>query len=59
MIDRKWASLAVGLCVSEGVDHFFLAPGSRCTPLTLAVAHHLHANVVQHYDERALAFAAL
>lgn len=59
MIDRSWASLAVNMCVLRGFDHFFLAPGSRCTPLTLAVAHHDNAHVMQHVDERALAFAAL
>lgn len=42
-----------------GVDHFFLAPGSRCTPLTLAVARQKNAKVIQHFDERGLAFAAL
>ena len=59
MIDRHWASIAVNTCVSAGVNHFFLAPGSRCTPLTLAVAEHAGAQVTQHFDERALAFAAL
>jgi len=42
-----------------GIDHFFLAPGSRCTPLTLAVAHSDNAKVIRHFDERGLAFAAL
>ena len=59
MIDRQWASIAVNTCVAAGVQHFFLAPGSRCTPLTLAVAEHPDSRVTQHFDERALAFAAL
>jgi len=59
MIDRLWAALAVNTCVREGIDHFFVAPGSRCTPLTLAIAGHDNVKVTQHFDERALAFAAL
>ena len=59
MIDRLWAALAVETCVCEGIDHFFVAPGSRCTPLTLAIADHENVKVTQHFDERALAFAAL
>lgn len=42
-----------------GIDHFFVAPGSRCTPLTLAVARQSNIHVIQHFDERGLAFAAL
>ena len=59
MLDRRWSSIAIQACIEHGVDHFFIAPGSRCTPLTLAVAHHRNAIVTQHFDERALAFAAL
>lgn len=59
MIDQIWANAAIESCLKHGVDHFFLAPGSRCTPLTLAVARQEQARVVQHFDERGLAFAAL
>ena len=62
MIDQVWASRAIECCLRHGIDHFFLAPGSRCTPLTLAVARvadQSRANVIQHFDERGLAFAAL
>lgn len=58
-VDQLWAQLAVATCVRLGIDQFFLAPGSRCTPLTLAVARHPDVQVHQHFDERALAFAAL
>jgi 2-succinyl-5-enolpyruvyl-6-hydroxy-3-cyclohexene-1-carboxylate synthase len=58
-INLIWASLLVEECIRNGADTFFLAPGARCTPLTLAVAHHSEARVVQHFDERGLAFAAL
>ncbi|MCA9218162.1 MAG: 2-succinyl-5-enolpyruvyl-6-hydroxy-3-cyclohexene-1-carboxylic-acid synthase [Planctomycetales bacterium] len=53
------AKLLVQSCIENGVDRFFVAPGSRCTPLTLAVAEHPEAKVVRHFDERGLAFACL
>ena len=59
MNDQRWANLAIQSCLDVGVDHFFLAPGSRCTPLTLAVARQKTATVIQHFDERGLAFAAV
>ena len=59
MNDQRWANTAISACIDIGADHFFLAPGSRCTPLTLAVARAKNATVVQHFDERGLAFAAL
>jgi 2-succinyl-5-enolpyruvyl-6-hydroxy-3-cyclohexene-1-carboxylate synthase len=46
-------------CVRCGVDTFFVAPGSRSTPLTVAAARHPRARVVLHVDERGTAFAAL
>ncbi|MDF3128833.1 2-succinyl-5-enolpyruvyl-6-hydroxy-3-cyclohexene-1-carboxylic-acid synthase [Kiritimatiellaeota bacterium B1221] len=58
-INLIWASLIVEECVRNGSDTFFLAPGSRCSPLTLAVARHPEAKCVQHFDERGLGFAAL
>lgn len=59
MLDQLWCNLAVNQCIENGVDHFFLAPGSRCTPLTIAVANHDNATITKHFDERGLAFAAL
>lgn len=59
MIDQAWANAAIESCLARGIDHFFLAPGSRCTPLTLAVARRSDVTVMQHFDERGLAFAAL
>ena len=53
------ASLIVEECFRNGIDTFFLSPGARCSPLTLAVARHPDVRVVQHFDERGLAFAAL
>ena len=59
MIDEIWANFITECCIQNGIDHFFVAPGSRCTPLTLAIARHADAHVTQHFDERGLAFAAL
>ena len=59
MNDQVCATFAIQVCVDRGVDHFFVAPGSRCTPLTLAIARQPRAQVIQHYDERGLAFAAI
>ena len=53
------ASLIIEECCRNGIDTFFLAPGARCSPLTLAVARHPDARAVQHLDERGLGFAAL
>jgi 2-succinyl-5-enolpyruvyl-6-hydroxy-3-cyclohexene-1-carboxylate synthase len=63
-VDQVWANSAIEFCLRHEIDHFFLAPGSRCTPLTLAVAREScvqksRIQVVQHFDERGLAFAAL
>ena len=59
VIDEIWANFITECCIQNGIDHFFVAPGSRCTPLTLAIARHADAQVTRHYDERGLAFAAL
>jgi 2-succinyl-5-enolpyruvyl-6-hydroxy-3-cyclohexene-1-carboxylate synthase len=45
--------------VRLGVNPFFVAPGSRSTPLTVAAARHPDAHVVLHVDERGTSFAAL
>ncbi|MFP4173031.1 MAG: 2-succinyl-5-enolpyruvyl-6-hydroxy-3-cyclohexene-1-carboxylic-acid synthase [Candidatus Hydrogenedentota bacterium] len=58
-MNRFWAGLIVEELTRLGVDAFFLSPGSRCTPLTLAAAEHAAAQAAVHFDERASAFAAL
>ena len=58
-INQIWASLLVEECIRNGANIFFIAPGARCTPLTLAVAKHPDAKAVLHFDERGLGFAAL
>jgi len=54
-----WAQCLIEELVRCGVDTFFVAPGSRSTPLTVAVARHETARTVLHVDERGTAFAAL
>ncbi|MEM8560477.1 MAG: 2-succinyl-5-enolpyruvyl-6-hydroxy-3-cyclohexene-1-carboxylic-acid synthase, partial [Bacteroidota bacterium] len=58
-LNQVWAALIVEELVRLGVGLFCVAPGSRSTPLTLAVAAHPEAKALVHFDERGLAFAAL
>ena len=58
-LNALWAGLLVEELVRQGVGLFCLAPGSRSTPLTLAVAAHPTARYLMHFDERGTAFAAL
>ncbi len=43
----------------SGVDHVVVSPGSRSTPLAVAVAAHDGVTLHVHHDERAAAFVAL
>ena len=54
-----WAALWVEELVRQGVGLFVVCPGSRSTPLALALADHPRADVLVHWDERAAAFVAL
>ncbi len=58
-INHLWAQLIVEELVRCSVTQFFLAPGSRSTPLATAVAQHESVVSVVHFDERGTAFAAL
>lgn len=57
-INHYWAQLIVEELVRSGVELFCLAPGSRSTPLTTAVAQHPKAQALTHFDERGTAFFA-
>ncbi len=58
-LNQLWASLLVEELVRNGVDTFCVAPGSRSTPLVVAVARNGRARSIVHYDERGAAFHAL
>lgn len=57
--NQLWADLLVEELVRGGVELFCLSPGSRSTPLTIAVANNPRAKHVMHFDERGSAFVAL
>ena len=58
-INHLWAQLIVEELIRCGVSQFFIAPGSRSTPLVTAIARNSAAQAVVHFDERGNAFAAL
>ena len=58
-INTAWGSLIIDECVRLGINYFCLAPGSRSSPLTIAVARHKKAKTMIHIDERGLAFHAV
>jgi len=58
-LGELWATLVIEELVRLGVVHFFVAPGSRSTPLTLAAVSHKLTHIHPHFDERGLAFMAL
>ncbi len=53
------AKLVIDTLYQQGIHHFCIAPGSRSTPLALAIADHPKANAFTHFDERGLGFYAL
>ena len=58
-INLLWANLLVEELIRHGIKDFCIAPGSRSTPLTLAVASHPKATSHVHFDERGLGFLGL
>lgn len=55
----RWVGALTDALVRGGVSQFVVCPGSRSTPLALAVARHPGARVRVHMDERSAAFFAL
>ncbi len=58
-VQTLWSHLLIEELVRHGVGLFVLAPGSRSTPLALAVAENPNAQHLMHFDERGGAFVAL
>ncbi|MFI5355904.1 MAG: 2-succinyl-5-enolpyruvyl-6-hydroxy-3-cyclohexene-1-carboxylic-acid synthase [Opitutales bacterium] len=54
-----WASVLVETLVRQGVTRAVISPGSRSTPLTLALTRHDGIEAVPVLDERSAAFFAL
>lgn len=58
-LEAKWAQTIIDQLIKDHHDYFCISPGSRSTPLILAIASHKKARSFIHYDERSLAFHAL
>lgn len=58
-INAYWASLVVEELVRNGITQFYVSPGSRSTPLTVAAARHENTECRICHDERGAAFQAL
>ncbi|WP_309741491.1 thiamine pyrophosphate-binding protein, partial [Chamaesiphon sp. OTE_20_metabat_361] len=58
-MNQLWGYLIVEELVRNGVDYFVISPGSRSTPLTVAVAQNAQTNKIVCLDERAAGFHAI
>tara|TARA_B110000483_G_scaffold22469_2_gene25889 strand:- start:882 stop:2603 length:1722 start_codon:yes stop_codon:yes gene_type:complete len=58
-LNSLWASVFVETLVREGLQHAVISPGSRSTPLTLALAAAVAVDTTPVVDERSAAFFAL
>jgi 2-succinyl-5-enolpyruvyl-6-hydroxy-3-cyclohexene-1-carboxylate synthase len=58
-LNTFWANIMVAELVRCGVDYFCISPGSRSTPLTVAVARNKKAKSIICYDERNSAYHAI
>jgi 2-succinyl-5-enolpyruvyl-6-hydroxy-3-cyclohexene-1-carboxylate synthase len=54
-----WVATLINELVHGGAARFVISPGSRNTPLALAIARHPTARIWMHYDERSAGFFAL
>lgn len=59
MTNNFWSFLIVEELIRNGINYFVISPGSRSTPLTVAVARNSQAQKNICYDERGAAFHAL
>ncbi len=58
-VNSLWASVLVETLARSGVTQAVISPGSRSTPLTLAIAAHGQIEAIPALDERSAAFFAL
>lgn len=58
-MNEKSAKLIVDQLVKQGVGFFCVAPGSRSTPLAIAIAEQKTVPSIVHFDERGAGFCAL
>jgi 2-succinyl-5-enolpyruvyl-6-hydroxy-3-cyclohexene-1-carboxylate synthase len=58
-LNLLWSNLIVQELLRQGVDYFCISPGSRCGPLSIAVAQNPSAQSFIHFDERGTGFHAL
>ncbi len=58
-ITTLWSQIIVEELIRQGADFFCISPGSRSTPLTIAIARNPKARWKMFADERSAAFFAL
>eukprot|EP00929_Paragymnodinium_shiwhaense_P000413 TRINITY_DN100664_c0_g1_i1.p1 TRINITY_DN100664_c0_g1~~TRINITY_DN100664_c0_g1_i1.p1 ORF type:complete len:1916 (+),score=243.19 TRINITY_DN100664_c0_g1_i1:96-5843(+) len=58
-LNTLWATLIVEELVRSGTSRFVICPGSRSTPLTVAVVRHVQAEYIVNHDERGAAYYAI
>ena len=58
-VNHLWAALLVEELARQGTTFFVVCPGSRSTPLAVAVAQNPRVEALVHWDERAAGFVAL
>jgi len=59
ILNLQWAQLIVEELRRQGVGYFCVCPGSRSSPLALAVAQEHRVRRIVHFDERGAAYHAL
>ena len=58
-LGSTWAKIIIEQLIEDQHDFFCISPGSRSTPLVLAIDANSQAKTFIHFDERSLAFHAL
>ena len=58
-LNELWAKYIIDELIHHGVRYFCISPGSRSTPITVAIAENPKASSMIHFDERGMSFHAL